>query len=406
MMNARLAVPFARLALSAFSATALAGLAALACDDSTKPDVTAPTPPRYIETTDATTPCVWAGQVQGVTESGALYAMFLPDRWNGRLVIFIHGLVDPARPLALPTLGAAADTLRVHCNALAYSSFSENGWAVKDGAQRTHELSELFAAQFGAPSHTYLYGQSMGGLIALDLAESYPTQYDGVLAECGILGGSFERFRYMFDVRLLFDFFYPGVLPGSVLAVPEPIDLVNQIRLPARAAMLASPDGAHSIASVVQTPVPFSSDAELVMSIEDQLFRHAREVNDIIARGHGEPPVGNRDVDYTGALDPALLQTINSSVPRFDAGRYAAHYAALYYEPDGDLHVPVLTLFTPRDPALPGVISELVYQERVAAAGRSDFLRRQQSSVGYGHCTSKQADRIAAFNRLVNWVEP
>ena len=51
-------------------------------------------------------------------------------------------------------------------------------------------------------------------------------------------------------------------------------------------------------------------------------------------------------------------------------------------------------------------MSELIYQERVAAAGRSDFLRRQQSSVGYGHCTSRLADRIAAFNALVSWVEP
>src|SRR6266568_4531616 len=341
-------------------AAVLAGLAVLACDRSRESAVTAPTVPRYLETADVTTPCVWARQVQGVAESGALYAMFLPDRWNGRLEIFIHGLVDPARPIVLPTLGAAADTLRAHCYALAYSSFAENGWAVKDGAQRTHELSDLFAAEFGEPRRTYLYGQSMGGLIALKLAESYPTQYDGVLAECGVLGGSFARFRYMFDVRLLFDFFYPGVLPGGVLGMPEGIDLVNGIRLPARAAMVASPDGAHNLAAI----------------------------------------------EYTGALDPGLLQAINASVPRFDAGRYAAHYASMYYEPDGNLQVPVLTLFTARDPALPAVMSELVYQARVAAAGRSEFFRRQQSSVGYGHCTSRLADRIAAFNNLVNWVEP
>src|SRR5205823_14024850 len=139
-----------------------------------------------------------------------------------------------------------------------------------DGAQRTHELKGLFAAEFGEPSRTYLYGQSMGALIALKLAESYPTQYDGVLAECGVLGGSFARFGYMFDVRLLFDFFYPGVLPGTALAVPEPIDLLNQIRLPARAAMVANPDGAHKIAAIVQPPVPLSSDADLLSSIEDQ----------------------------------------------------------------------------------------------------------------------------------------
>src|SRR6266702_996299 len=215
-------------------AAVLAGLAVLACDRSRESAVTAPTVPRYLETAEVTTPCVWARQVQGVAESGALYAMFLPDRWNGRLEIFIHGLVDPARPIVLPTLGAAADTLRAHCYALAYSSFAENGWAVKDGAQRTHELSDLFAAEFGEPRRTYLYGQSMGGLIALKLAESYPTQYDGVLDECGVLG------------------------------MPEWIDLVNGIRLPARAAMVARPDGAHNLAAIEQNPVPFSSESELI----------------------------------------------------------------------------------------------------------------------------------------------
>ena len=43
--------------------------------------------------------------------------------------------------------------------------------------------------------------------------------------------------------------------------------------------------------------------------------------------------------------------------------------------------------------------------KRVAGAGQSAFFARQQSSVGYGHCTSRLADRIAAFNRLVSWVE-
>src|SRR5437763_7431715 len=310
-----------------FAVTAvIAVVAVVACDSSGASDVTAPS---YLATaTEATS--VWASQVQGVTESGALYALFLPHAWNGRLVIFIHGLVDPARPLALPALGAAADTLAAHGNALAYSSFSENGWAVKDGAQRTHELGELFAARFGAPSHTYLYGQSMGGLIAVELAEAYPTQYAGVLSECGLLGGSFERFRYMFDVRLLFDFFYPGVLPGTALGVPEGIDLVDSIRLPARAAMVANPDGAHKIASILQTPVPFSSDAELGMSIEDQLFRHAREVNDIIARGHGEPPVGNRDVEDTGALDPPLPKPLDAAAEHCGSGRHAPHYPSLH----------------------------------------------------------------------------
>src|SRR5881409_1658223 len=98
----------------------LAGLAIVACDRSLPPEVTAPTAPRYLAAaTEAVTTSVWASQVQGVTESGALYAMFLPHDWNGRLVIFVHGLVNPASPIALPTLGMAAEsTLAVNGNAL------------------------------------------------------------------------------------------------------------------------------------------------------------------------------------------------------------------------------------------------------------------------------------------------
>jgi pimeloyl-ACP methyl ester carboxylesterase len=64
--------------------------------------------------------------------------------------------------------------------AVAYSSFSENGWAVKDGAQRTHQLLGVFRARFGLPSRVYLAGGSMGGLIAIKLQEQYPGAFDGV----------------------------------------------------------------------------------------------------------------------------------------------------------------------------------------------------------------------------------
>ncbi len=50
-------------------------------------------------------------------------------------------------------------------------------------------------------------------------------------------------------------------------------------------------------------------------------------------------------------------------------------------------------------------MSELVYEAEVAAAGQTEFFVRQQSSVGFRHCTSKLVDRIAVFNTLVNWVE-
>src|SRR5438445_13626314 len=94
--------------------------------------------------------------------NGAEYAMFVPPAWNGRLILYAHGFVDPGAPIALPD-AAPADvapwvvqlraTLLRAGYAVAYSSFAENGWAVKDGAARTHALRDLFSSRFGAPTH-------------------------------------------------------------------------------------------------------------------------------------------------------------------------------------------------------------------------------------------------------------
>jgi hypothetical protein len=110
--------------------------------------------------------------------------------------------------------------------------------------------------------------------------------------------------------------------------------------------------------------------------------------------------------EYTSAtLDPTLLADINAKVPRFSAGKYAAHYAAQYYEPTGNLRIPVLTLYTQRDPALPASLSELLYEQRLDATGSRTMFRRMSASKAYGHCTGTQTDRLMAIRELVDWVE-
>ena len=90
---------------------------------------------------------VWARQITGETGPGAQYAFFVPANWNGTVVYYAHGIVDAALPVALPTgdgFPDVRDALGALGYAVAYSSFSENGWAVKDGAESTHKLRGLF----------------------------------------------------------------------------------------------------------------------------------------------------------------------------------------------------------------------------------------------------------------------
>src|SRR5438046_10400325 len=39
--------------------------------------------------------------------NGAEYAMFVPPAWNGRLILYAHGFVDPAAAVALPAAAPA-----------------------------------------------------------------------------------------------------------------------------------------------------------------------------------------------------------------------------------------------------------------------------------------------------------
>jgi hypothetical protein len=91
--------------------------------------------------------------VDGRFGPGALYRMVRPTVWNGSLLLYAHGYVSPTLPVALPSeVDLLIGQLTSQGFAVAYSSFSENGWAVKDGAQRTHQLLGVFSDRFGAPA--------------------------------------------------------------------------------------------------------------------------------------------------------------------------------------------------------------------------------------------------------------
>lgn len=342
--------------------------------------------------------------VDGHFGPGALYRLVRPTNWNGSLVVYAHGAVSSEAPIALPPEGdLIIGLLAPQGFAVAFSSFSENGWAVKDGAQRTHQLLGIFTSKFGSPTRVYVAGASMGGLIAIKLAETYPGSFAGALPVCAVAGGARREFNYGGDTRVLFDFFYPGVLPGNAGDVPPGIDITQAIVVPAVAAMSSNPAGAFAIASIDQTPVPFATLAELLQSVATALAGHADSFSNLLALTHGHPYFDNWDTHYTGGLPPALLQAINAGAQRFTASPSALQYLDHYYEPSGDLRIPMLMLSTSRDPVVPG-FNQSSYRNTVAAAGSSDLLVQREINR-YGHCVLAPAEIASAFADLVLWVE-
>lgn len=340
-------------------------------------------------------------EVLGVTGEGALYAMYVPDGWNGSLVVYAHG-INPGSELTLEdeNLTEVQTTLNDLGYAVAYSSWSQNGWAISDGVQRTHQLTGLFTSRFERPNRVYLVGRSLGSLVVLKLAETYPAQYDGVVAVCGMLGGGPAAASFFFNTWLLFDFYYPGVLPGGPLEAPL-VGAGTAVGL-AKAAIKNDPAGAVRIAeamAAIGMPIPVvpgaSAATTLMGSILTPLGYAIGGFNGLVANAHGFP-FDNRDTDY-------VIQEVQDSISRFQGDPAAMNFMRKEYEPTGALRIPMVALDNLYDPVTPGFHKDM-YEALLAATGASHLLSRITVDE-YGHCPASPDETVNALLQLAAWVE-
>ncbi len=240
--------------------------------------------------------------VVGTGEDGSLYAIDMPAQWNGELVVYAHGIVDPDAPVALPTTQDGSDLLRARITgmgyAIAYSSFSDNGYSLKSAIQRTHQLRGAFATTFGQPGRTYLVGHSLGGLAVLALAETYPGQYAGALPMCSPVGGGTAEIQYLGNGRVLFDYFFPSAVPGGPFTVPQgtsfaPGSPAFNAALGALVGGLSAP-GQPTLQFASAAKLPFRSVPELINSGMSVVGFSVRFTNDVLDRTSGHIPYENR----------------------------------------------------------------------------------------------------------------
>lgn len=367
-------------------------------------------PPAANSRTVTSSAITWANQLTGVTADGAEYAIFVPNGWNGDVVFYAHGILPPLAPVSLPgssdwdDAGAIRDALGQLGFAIAYSTYGENGYAIKDGIQRTHELRGIFISKIGRPRRSFLVGHSLGAQVSQALAESHPDQYNGVLAMCGVLGGTKLETDYIGNVRTLFDFFYPGVLPGNTMAMPVLItDPATQVAPPVLAAITANSAGLGYIASEVNVQLAGNSPAEWAVSLINALSYQAIGVNDLLARTHGHFLFDNTSTVYNSPLFPAAFNGfLNASITRYTATDDALAWLANNYEPTGNLLIPMITFHKTRDRLVP-YRHEAAYLAKVTAAGETaNLLQRSQDS--FGHCDLGVQEIMSNFQDLVTWV--
>jgi pimeloyl-ACP methyl ester carboxylesterase len=388
------------------------------CTDSPVTPLQTSSPPSWSRIAGA---AVVDGQVgQGV------YRIHVPQNWNGRLILYAHGYQSPAGPPVLPfedpIIGAVFEAMRSVVvdqlgYALAYSSSRASGFALQEGVQATQQLRGIFNSKFGAPSHTYLAGHSLGGMVALQLAEQHPTLFDGALVMCSLPGGSRAEVDYIYHTRAVFDAFYPNVLPGSLFdgeALTLPAFLA-QYQSPIIAAVTGSAAGLTAAILAKQTLLPGASPDEFGAALLFALFFHHISADDLLSRTHGQPFFDNQNTLYAPSVPlpgtELLFAHLNAAAERASSTPAAEAYLDLHYEPTGSLKIPVLTLHTTRDPVTPAWHEDL-YSSRVAAAGASNNLRRWLVP-GFGHCNAAgtlpdpafTVKTVEALLALTAWAE-
>lgn len=126
-----------------------------------------------------------APTVDRATVEGALAAVARPEgTWNGGLLLLAPGLHPDDVPLSadLDVDDAFHRALLSQGWMIATTSYRRTGVIVADAMEDLDRLHAWVAARYGEPRRTVIEGKSMGGLIAVLLAERDRSPYDGVVA--------------------------------------------------------------------------------------------------------------------------------------------------------------------------------------------------------------------------------
>lgn len=389
---------------------------------------------------------------------GAKYAIKLPQKWNGTLLLYSHGyrFASPAPPDFSPvntdaqlsstdTDGSGSDPVSAKLlsegYALAGSSYKSNGWAVADGVLAGEQLHDQFIKLVGTPKRTYVWGDSLGGLVTELISEANPAWVDGAAPMCGVLAGP----NYNFDAALDVAFAVKTLIDPQLklTGYTDATDASNNWKQAAAAVEKAAADTAGGgtakvlyIASLVNAPT--ASDTFDGHDITSQVKARVEALLTALVFGTngryeleqrlGGDPSDNSKADYDSRIDSAEAGTIAfaggdvakldkalDAAPRVSADPAARAAIEKLGDPSGALTVPTVTMHTESDP-LVLVQNEGVFAGRVIDKQQSgklvqlyiappaSYSETSKAPYGAGHCNFSDGQRIGLINVLDNWV--
>jgi hypothetical protein len=392
------------------------------------------------------------------TIDGAAYTIKLPTHWNGSLLIYSHGYryANPGPPDFGPVSTAAqvsstddkgdgSDPLSQQLLSLGYalagSSYSSNGWAVADGVKADEALHAKFVSTVGTPKRTYVWGDSLGGLITELVAEKDSAWVDGAAPMCGAVAGPNDNLDLALDVAYAVRQLIDPTL--KLTGYSSDADAVANWKHAAAAVEKAAGDVSGggtakvlAIAALVDAPTQTETydghdlTSQVSARVEAMLTALAYGTSgryEIEQRVGGDPSQ-NVGVDYSSRIDaaetslieaaggkmPAILAALDKG-PRVTADAAARAKFEALGDTTGKLVVPTVTMHTEADP-LVIVQNETVFAARVAKRGDSGLLSQlfvkapatySQSTgapYGAGHCVFSDGQRVALIGALDSWV--
>jgi len=383
---------------------------------------------------------------------GAAYEIRMPDTWNGTLLIYSHGYrqAEPSPPDFDPvdTTPTPASTEEVgqalldEGYALAGSAFKTNGWDVLDGVEAGEALHQYFVDEIAKPDRTYVWGDSLGGLITQTLAEKHPDWVSGAAPLCGVLAGGNLNLDLALDVAYAVKtLIYPDLKLTGFASHDEAVENWEGAFDAITEAGGDTKKGVPSILLVAAlVDAPTQTRTYDGADIESQVRARAESILTALGYGTygryeieqrvGGNPSGNEDVDYSarvGEDEQALIESVSPGATRDllasvqNGERVTADPAArekfdTMGNPTGNLQDPTLTLHTKADPLVLAQ-NETVFRDRVETSKTRDadlfqlyvlpptsYSEDTGAPYGAGHCNFTTEQRVGTIQMLDAWV--
>ena len=338
--------------------------------------------------------------------TGAIYRVCMPasGNWNGDLVVFAHGYVAPQVPLgipedqlALPDGTSIPGIVNGLGFAFAVTSYRKNGLAVVEGVFDVVDLVIAFKASHPQTRRVYLVGVSEGGLVTALALEHYTNVFTAGMAICGPIGDFRRQINYWGDFRVLFDYFFSGVLPPSPVKIPDGlIDQWGTLYIPRIETALAANPSATSqlirVSSAAIDPIDPTSAGKTVLGV---LWYN------VFATNEGNTELGGQPYDnlqrwYFGSTNDLRL---NLDVQRFSADPAALAEIQENYQTSGLLMAPLVTLHNVADPIIP-YWQETLFRTKTLTTGSAQ-LYSNIPILRYGHCNVTSSEALAGFALMV-----